>query len=285
MNIDTVALQCFIAVAETLSFTKAADRVGRTQSAISQQILKLENLLGHPLIMRGKNPLLTSEGELFLSYARKIYALHRELFDKFKEPELQGEIHFGIPEDFANFILTDVLLEFSRLHPRVILNLECELTKNLLIGFEKKQFDLILIKNNFTDTITNARHICTEAVEWVGMPDRLPELNAGSPIPLVLSPSPCVYRENVIEVLNAAELPWNITYSSPSYAGKMAAVRAGLGITAIQKKLIPHDLQILNHSFLPKLNDIQISLLKANDAEKSVDTLEYFLLKKLTLMV
>ncbi len=72
MNIDTIALQCFIAVAETLSFTKAAERVGRTQSAISQQISKLENLMGHTLIARGKHPSLTAEGALFLIYSRKI---------------------------------------------------------------------------------------------------------------------------------------------------------------------------------------------------------------------
>lgn len=281
MNIDTIALQCFIAVAETLSFTKAADQVGRTQSAISQQIAKLEHLMGHTLIARGKQLSLTAEGELFLMYARKIFTLHRELFDQFKEPELQGEIHVGIPEDFASVMLTDVLVEFSRLHPRVTLNLECDLTKNLIRGFDKNQFDLVLIKNNFDAHILNARHIWKEKVEWVGFLPRLPELNAESVIPLVLSPSPCVYRENVLEVLKQAQFKWNLIYSSPSYSGKMAAVRAGLGITAIQKKLIPADLNILTYPFLPKLNDIQVSLLKRDSAQKAVDTLAFFLLKKL----
>ena len=101
MSIDTITLQCFIAVAETGSFTKAAERVGRTQSAISQQMTKLEHLLGKPLLTRGKTFALTPEGDIFLGYARQIFALHREAMDRFKEPELEGEVRFGLPENFA----------------------------------------------------------------------------------------------------------------------------------------------------------------------------------------
>jgi DNA-binding transcriptional LysR family regulator len=285
MNIDTVSLQCFIAVAETLSFTKSAELIGRTQSAVSQQISKLENLIGKELIIRGKEPALTLDGEIFLNYARRIYSLHRELFDRFKEPELKGEIHFGLPEDFASMILSDVLVEFARLHPRVILNVECDLTLNLLKDFEKNKYDLILIKNNFNQHEHLGDVISTENVEWVGNIKRLPELNANSTIPLVLSPSPCVYRENVIQALEEKQIKWTMTYSSPSYAGKMAAVRAGLGITAIQKRLIPSDLNIIHDSFLPKLHDIQISLLKSNTINKVGDSLAYFLIKKMNNLI
>lgn len=285
MNIDTITLQCFIALAETLNFTKAADRVGRTQSALSQQIAKLEHLLGKPLVIRGKQTVLTADGDIFLSYARKIYALQRELIDKLQEPELEGEIHFGLPEDFATTILADVLVEFSQLHPRVTLNLECDLSKNLIQAFNQKRLDLILMKNNLAEPMYDARHIWQEKVEWVGNLARLPELSATRMIPLVLSPTPCVYRENVIQVLDAANLAWTMTYSSPSYAGKMAAVRAGLGITAIQKKLIPNDLSILTQPFLPALNDISVSLLKTENSAKPIETLAFFILKKLELLV
>lgn len=281
MNLDTVALQCFIAVAETLNFTKSAKMVGRTQSAVSQQIAKLEYLIGKELIIRGKDPSLTLDGEIFLNYARKIYTLHRELFDRFKEPEIKGDIHFGLPEDFASMILSDVLVEFSRQHPRVILNVECDLTLNLMKDFETNKYDLILIKNNFNAYAHFGNIISTESVEWVGNLKRLKELSPTSTIPLVLSPSPCVYREDVIQALENAEIPWNLTYSSPSYSGKMAAVRAGLGITAIQKSMIPHDLQILKDTFLPKLHDIQISILKSESMSKAVESLNYFLIKKL----
>jgi DNA-binding transcriptional LysR family regulator len=116
MNIDTVTLQCFLAVAETGSFTKAAERVNRTQSAVSQQMAKLENMLGKMLVTRGKTFSLTAEGEIFLSYARQIYVLHREVMDRFKEPDLEGEVRFGMPEDFASVYLSDVLVDFFRVH-------------------------------------------------------------------------------------------------------------------------------------------------------------------------
>lgn len=158
MSIDTITLQCFIAVAETGSFTKAAERVGRTQSAISQQMTKLENLLGKSLLLRGKTFALTPEGEIFLGYARQIFALHREAMDRFKEPELEGEVRFGLPENFATVYLSEVLAEFSRIHPRILLNIECDLTLNLFERFKKKQFDLVLVKMNRPEDFPNGLH-------------------------------------------------------------------------------------------------------------------------------
>lgn len=281
MSIDTVTLQCFLAVAETQSFTKAASRVGRTQSAISQQIAKLENLVEKQLIIRGRELALTSDGEIFLGYAKRIYELHRESLDRFKTPELQGELRFGLPEDFASMMLSDILVEFSRLHPRVMLNVECDLTLNLIERFYQDEFDLILIKTNEKDQITAGVNVWNEPVEWVGKKELLPTLNEKSIIPLILSPIPCVYRGNVIESLNQNHLEWRLAFSSPSYAGKMAAVRAGLGITAIQRSMIPSYLDRLDDYFLPSLKDIHVSLIKKEVANKAIDSLEFFILDKL----
>jgi len=281
MSLDTVTLQCFLAVAETKSFTKAALRVGRTQSAISQQIAKLERLVEKPLIHRGRELSLTTDGELFLGYAKRIYELHRESLDRFKAPELHGELRFGLPEDFASMILSDVLVEFSRLHPRIMLNVECDLTLNLIERFHQGDFDLILIKTNQRNQIAEGVKVWNEPVDWVGTKELLPALNKNTPIPLVLSPSPCVYRGNVIDSLDKHHLNWRLVFSSPSYAGKMAAVRAGLGITAIQRSMIPNDLDRLEEDFLPSLNDIYVSLLKNKENSKAKESLEFYLLKKL----
>ncbi|KTC96724.1 LysR substrate-binding domain-containing protein [Legionella feeleii] len=281
MSIDTITLQCFLSVAESRSFTKAAERVGRTQSAISQQIAKLESLVEKPLINRGKELSLTTDGEIFLGYAKRIYELHRELLDRFKEPELEGEIRFGLPEDFATMILSDVLVEFARLHPRVILNVECDLTLNLIEKFNQGKFDLILIKTTQQDVFDDGLNVWSEPVEWIGKKELLPSLDKGTGIPLVLSPKPCVYRGNVINALAKANLNWQLVYSSPSYASKMAAVRAGLGITAIQRTMIPPYLERLDYDFLPALDDIHISLLKKKDNNKAVESLEFFILKKM----
>ncbi|KTD82199.1 LysR substrate-binding domain-containing protein [Legionella waltersii] len=281
MSLDTITLQCFLAVAETLSFTKAASRVGRTQSAISQQIAKLENLFEKQLITRGRELSLTPDGEIFLSYAKRIYELHRESLDRFKTPELQGELRFGLPEDFASMMLSDILVEFSRLHPRVMLNVECDLTLNLIERFHKDEFDLILIKTNEKHPITEGINVWNEPVEWVGKKELLPALNQNTIIPLILSPNPCVYRGNVIESLDQHHLKWRLAFSSPSYAGKMAAVRAGLGITAIQRSMIPNYLDRLNDYFLPPLRDIHVSLIKKDGANNAIDSLEFFIMDKL----
>ena len=281
MSLDTVTLQCFLAVAETQSFTKAASRVCRTQSAISQQIAKLESLVEKQLITRGRNISLTPDGELFLSYAKRIYELHRELLDRFKTPELKGELRFGLPEDFASMILSDILVEFSRLHPRVMLNVECDLTLNLIERFHQGEFDLILIKTNEKNQISKGVNVWNEPVEWVGKKELLPALNDKAIIPLILSPTPCVYRGNVIDSLDQHHLKWRLAFSSPSYAGKMAAVRAGLGITAIQRSLIPNYLDRLDVHFLPSLKNIHVSLIKKESTNKAMDSLEFFIMDKL----
>lgn len=281
MSIDTIALQCFLAVADTASFTKASERVCRTQSAISQQIAKLEAMIEKPLFNRGRALTLTTEGEIFLGYARQIFELHRELLDRFKEPDLQGEVRFGLPEDFATVVLSDVLVDFSRLHPRVILNVECDLTFNIFERFEQGKFDIILVKMSRPEFLANGTNIWSDQVQWIGNRGLLPTFDKNSVIPLVLSPHPCVYRENAIESLEKAGLKWRLAYSSPSYAGKMAAVKAGLGLTVMQRTMIPDYLESIENDCLPTLNDIHISLLKKDSRNKTIASLEYFLLKKL----
>lgn len=180
-----------------------------------------------------------------------------------------------MPEDFASMILSDVLVEFSRLHPRVMLNVECELTLNLIQRFNHGDFDLILIKTNQRNQIAEGVDVWNEPVDWVGKRELLTQFNNTTPVPLILSPTPCVYRGNVIDSLDNHHLNWRLVFSSPSYAGKMAAVRAGLGITAIQRSMIPNDLDRLDEGFLPKLSDIHVSLLKRKNTIKRLNRLSF----------
>ncbi|MEZ0540469.1 LysR substrate-binding domain-containing protein [Fibrella arboris] len=278
MNIDTIALQCFIAVAETGSFTKAAERVSRTQSAISQQITKLEHLLGKVLLIRGKAFTLTPEGEIFLGYARRIFALHREALDRFKEPELEGEVRFGLPENFASVYLSDVLADFSRIHPRILLNIECDLTLNLFDRFRKKEFDLVLVKMNQPEDFPNGLDVWSEPLRWVGDASLI---DLKKPVPLVLAPQPCVYRASAIQSLQEAGRAWRLVFSSPSYAGAVAAVRAGMGISVMPQTMIPDDLQALDTVWLPHLADTHVSLIKHTANNPAINTLEKFVLHKL----
>jgi len=278
MNIDTIALQCFIAVAETGSFTRAAERVGRTQSAISQQMTKLEYLLGKMLLVRGKAFTLTPEGEIFLGYARRIFALHREALDRFKEPELEGEVRFGLPENFASVYLSEVLANFSRIHPRILLNIECDLTLTLFDRFKKNEFDLVLVKMNRPEDFPNGLHVWSEPLKWVG---DVSLIDVEKPVPLVLAPQPCVYRASAIKSLEQASRSWRLVFSSPSYAGAVAAVRAGMGISVMPQTMIPEGLQAIDASLLPTLADTHISLIKHTADNSAINTLEEFVLQRL----
>jgi len=278
MIFDTITLQCFIAVAETGSFTRAAERVGRTQSAISQQMTKLVSLLGKPLFVKGRQFGLTPEGEIFLGYARQIFALHREALDRFTTPELEGEVRFGLPENFASVYLSEVLADFSRIHPRILLNIECDLTLNLFDRFKKKKFDLVLVKMNRPEDFPNGLDVWSEPLKWVGDPILI---NRKKPVPLVLSPAPCVYRASAIKALEKAGRPWRLVFSSPSYAGTVAAVKAGMGISVMPHTMIPSELQAVDASLLPKLADTHVSLLKHRADNPAINTLEEFVLKRL----
>lgn len=278
MSIDTITLQCFIAVAETGSFTKAAERVGRTQSALSQQMTKLQNLLGKPLLVRDKSFALTPEGEIFLGYARKIFALHHEVMDRFKHPELEGEVRFGLPENFASVYLPEMLADFSRIHPRILLNIECDLTLNLFARFKIKAFDLVLVKMNRPEDFPNGLNVWSEPLKWVGDASLI---ETKKPVPLVLSPQPCVYRASAIKALEEADRPWRLVFSSPSYASTIAAVKVGMGITVMPHTMIPYELQAVEASLLPKLADTHVSLLKHRADNAAVNTLEEFVLRRL----
>ncbi|NKB47128.1 MAG: LysR family transcriptional regulator [Legionellales bacterium] len=281
MSFDALTLECFLAVTETGSFTRGADKVARTQSAVSQQITKLENQIGKPLFVRSRNLTLTCEGEILLSYARKIVQLNRDAMDRFKQPELQGEVRFGLPEDFASVFLSDVLTEYASLHPRILLNVECDLTLNLFDRFKKKEFDLVLVKMNKPEDFPNGMDVWSETLEWVGNQD-LFELDDDQPVPLVLSPRPCVYRTRAINFLEKSKRKWRIVFSSHSYAGTIAAVKAGMGITVLPRNMVPDNLEMIRMSkSISSLDDTHISLLKHNDKNLAVNAFEEFVVERL----
>lgn len=279
---DDFTLKCFLAVVQTGSFTKAAQEVRRTQSAITQQMCNLEKTLGKKLFDRGKQMVLTKDGEIFLLYAKKIYALYLEVLDRLKHPELSGEIRFGLPEDFAAMFLSDVLNDFSRLHPRILLNVECDLTLNLFDRFKKRAFDMVLVKMSRPEDFPNGVEVWSEPLEWIGNKEYLPRLSDNITIPLVLSPQPCVYRASALQALENAGLRWRVVFISPSYAGIIAAVNAGMGITTLPQTMVPETLKVIREEFLPPLPDIHVSLLKQSDQNECLQSLEDFLLKKLT---
>ncbi|MBS0624446.1 MAG: LysR family transcriptional regulator [Verrucomicrobia bacterium] len=278
---DTFSLECFVAVAETGSFTKAARKMKRTQSAMTQQIANLEKQLNTRLIERRKKLELTQDGYVFFPYALKMLAVHHEIIDRFKHPELDGEVRVGIPEDFADRFLADVLADFARIHPRIFLNVQCGLSLNLYEQFKNKTLDLVLVKMTSPEDFPFGVEIWAEPLVWVGKPDMISKQNLGMPLPLVLAPEPCVYRSRAIEALEQNNIRWRMVYSSPSYAGTIAAVQAHMGVTVLPITMIPDKLAKID-SLLPPLPDIHVSLIRqSSKAGPAIESLTDFLIKKL----
>jgi DNA-binding transcriptional LysR family regulator len=280
-DLDTALLRSFVALAETLSFSRTAERVGRAQSAVSVQIQKLEALLGTPLFERSKRTVrLTPEGEALLGDARRILALAEGMVARARGPEVAGEVRFGSPEDFATQYLPEILAAFATKHPRVRLHVNCDLTLKLVEGFGRGEYDLIVVKQDPAEPYPGARPLWRERPVWVARPDSLSRATGEgiAPAALVLSPSPCVYRRRAVSALDAAGMPWDIAYTSPSFAGTVAAVRAGLGVTVLPRAMVPDNLEILDTATgWPALPEVEIALLAAPRPSKATAALAEFI--------
>ena len=264
---DLDLLRTFVAIADNGGFTRAAERVGRTQSTVSLQIKKLEEGLGRRVFDRegggrGGEPRLTPDGEILLNYARQVLRLCDEARSRIMEPGVDGTVRLGTPEDFATVHLPDILARFARAHPRVALEVNCDFTVNLLDGFSKGLYDLVLFKRE-PQGPGGGVGVWREVLVWTASPRLV--LNEGEVLPLVLAPVPDVYRKCAIAALDHARRPWRIVYTSPSLAGLQAAVRAGLGITVLPKEMVPPGFVVLGEDEhrLPTLSDTEIVLYRA----------------------
>ena len=263
--VDTLQLKSFVAIAETGTFGQAAATVNRTQSALSLQIKKLEGQLGCELFDRtGRRVVLTPQGEIFLGYAKRMIQLQWEAFSRLREPDAVGEIRFGTPEDFATHYLPGVLASFRQHHPRVQLNVACDLTLNLIDGFHRGEFDVILAKRD-PQRVKGGTKVWREPLVWAAADDYQPEER----LSLVLSPQPCIYRARALAALDRAKRSWHISYTSPSLAGTLAAVKAGLGITVLPAHMIPAGVYpIRKETKLPHLADAEVALMKKDELSK-----------------
>jgi DNA-binding transcriptional LysR family regulator len=263
--VDTLQLKSFVAIAETGTFGQAAATVNRTQSALSLQIKRLEEQLGCDLFDRTSRKVrLTPQGEIFLGYARRIIQLQWEAFSRLREPDVEGEIRFGTPEDFATHYLPGVLASFRQHHPRIQLNVKCDLTLNLIDGFHRGEYDVILAKRD-PQRVKGGTKVWREPLVWAAADD----YSLDDPLSLVLSPQPCIYRARALAALDRSKRTWHISYTSPSLAGTLAAVKAGLGITVLPAHMIPAGIHpIRKETKLPHLADAEVALMKKDELSK-----------------
>ena len=135
--LDLDQLQSFCAIADCGSFTEAARRVNKTQSAVSMQIKRLEERLGHALLSRdGRTVTLTQHGEALYSRARKMLKVNAEIMDEFSDEDLSGAIRFGLPDDYAVRLLPVILSSFQKTHPKIMIDVTCASSQTLLEGMK-----------------------------------------------------------------------------------------------------------------------------------------------------
>lgn len=265
VNLDIDLIRAFVAVAEAKNFTRAGVRLGRTQSAVSLQIQKLEEQLDTELFTRDpRRVALTGPGEHLLTHARALLRLNDELVGALQGQALEGEVRFGAPEDFATTHLPGILGDFARAYPHVSLSVTCDLTLRLMEKMQEGALDLALIKREPVGSDIGVR-VWREKLVWAGAgPD---VLHADAPVPLVVAPPPCVYRKRTTKALDDAGRPWRIAYTSPSLAGQIAALRAGLGVTVIPQEMASADLVTFGEAEgFPALADAEIALIRAGKA-------------------
>lgn len=281
-DLDPELLRAFVAVVDGGGFTRAATKLHRTQSTISQQLKRLEERLGTPLMQRNtRSVALTERGELMLGYARRLLALNDEALQALAETQLQGSVRLGSAQDVADGGLADLLAHFTRLHPGVCLEVRVDANLILREEVERGALDLaVLIQEPGQggvgcDVIERLRRV------WVASPALV--IDPDEPLPLVLPNGPCLFRNAALSALDAIGRSWRIVLTTPSLAGIRAAVQAGLGVGVRTERWLESDLKIVD-DVLPPLPDVELALISAaTTGEQVVQRLRTALLESLAL--
>jgi DNA-binding transcriptional LysR family regulator len=262
-NLDMDVLRTFVTGFELGSFARAADRLGRSQSAVSTQLRKLEDQVGQPLVQKsGRGLALTTAGESLLSYAKRILELNDDAVDIIRGSDVEGWVRLGLPQDFAESRLTAILGRFANAHPKVRVEVQVDRATPLIEKTIKGELDLSLAWGDGSEG-PHAQRIADLPIAWIGRPDWHGSHKRGTePLPLVAFAPPCVFRSAGVAALDAAGIPWRIVFTSPSLSGLMAATEAGLGITLRTTMSIPKALAALDPvaTGLPPLPTIPLSL-------------------------
>ncbi|MHC8326050.1 LysR substrate-binding domain-containing protein [Pseudomonas sp. LB1P83] len=260
--LDLELLKTFVCVVDEGSFTRAAERVHRTQSTVSQQVRKLEELVGHPLLLRdrtGQNINLTEHGELLIHYARRLLALSSEAVEALAS-DLDLEIlRIGVPEDFDARRMALILAGFNRARPQARLETVSGMSTDLKQKLASGEIDIALVKRE-----------PDSGPSWAAWPEVLVWVkgagvdSANGVLPLALFPQGCIYRQRAIRLLDVAQRPWRVAFGSHSLTGIQAAVASGLGVS-----VLPASAVLPEHSVctdLPELPPTELALISREGA-------------------
>jgi len=244
MDFPIDLLRTFLAIVDSGSFTTAAQMVHRTQSAVSMQIKRLEETIGRPVFNRaGRSFTLTMEGESLIPYARRILKLHEETVAALIRPEMFGAVRIGTPDDYAAQILPEILSRFAKTYPRVQVAVHCEPSSKLAPALEKGDIDLALLTGDCYLGRGEAEVVRRDPTLWISSASHL--VHEEEPLPLAIFQADCVFRKWSLQALDAVGRTYRIAYQSPSVAGILAAVSAGLAVTVLAGCIVPATARVL----------------------------------------
>lgn len=272
-NLDMDALRSFAVGVEAGSFAQAADRLGRSTSAVSAQLKKLEDQVGTPLMRKvGRGLTPTEGGAVLLSYARRLLNLNDEAVSAVRGPELEGWIRLGIQEDFGETVLPQVLGRFARAHPRVRVEGRIARNNELLDKIGSGHLDLALAWDD--GSASPSERIASLPLCWLGAVDDQPPWHPGEnePLPLAVLEAPCVLRDIACSCLDKQGIAWRVAFVSPSLGGLWAATAAGLGVALRTPFGRPPGVGVLDPdaSGLPQLPSLGLSLLYSGKNESPI---------------
>ncbi|HHK5725848.1 transcriptional regulator LrhA [Serratia ureilytica] len=258
LNLDLDLLRTFVAVADLNTFAAAAVAVCRTQSAVSQQMQRLEQLVGKELFARhGRNKLLTEHGIQLLGYARKILRFNDEACTSLMYNNIKGVLTIGASDDTADTILPFLLNRVTAIYPKLAIDVRVKRSTTMVDLLEEGEIDLAVT----TADPEGHPHIVlrTSPTLWYCAADY--HYQAGEPIPLVVMDEPSPFRSLAIKQLDEAGIPWRIAYVASTLSAVRAACKAGLGVTARPIEMMSPDLRVLGAAEgLPPLPDTQYAL-------------------------
>ena len=240
MTLPIDQLKTFKEVASLRNFTKAAEKVNLTQSAVSMQMKRLEDAVGAPLFIKeGKGFHLTYAGETLFDYAARILMIHDEALAVLSKPDISGFIRFGASDDFAARYLPGILSRFASVYPNVRVDVMVAPSADMKKMLNNDELDLILCM----EINEGGEIVHRTPVVWIGPHD--PTFCEQNPLPLAVYPEGCIFRKWATEALNSLGKAYRIAYTSPSIYGIMAAVKAGLAVAPVSTMSITRGLRVL----------------------------------------
>ena len=281
-RMDSDLLKAFLTVVDAGGFTRAADRLARTQSTISQQIRRLEEELGQTLLLRhpaGRNVLLTPAGELLIGYARKLLEISEEARSIVSSAKKNAVVRLGITEDLSLRSLTTILRSCRAALPAITLHVTSAWGDALKTLHSAGEFDLIVAKQASHLPGLAAR---SERAIWVASP----EIDAGQdPVPLVVFPLGCLYRSYGTAALEGVGRAWRIAFTGQGVAAVQAAVSAGIGVAILPEDITPPRMRRLRASEgFPPIPSVDLALIGSAPlslpARRVADHLEEILFRR-----